>query len=182
MLRHLCGCDPTDIRGEHQLAALRHRIPRIDRKVQNHMLQQRTISQDFRQFCFGCETDFDVIAQSARKQGRELLHDVIDLKCSELNLVSSTEGLKLSGQSFGSINQSLNVRPQKVVNVDANSFLTALGGSHDLKYGVGYRRVDAVSGVLWPGNGILAIENSPTDRRAQVFRQGLGGIVAHQLM
>ena len=26
----------------------------------------------------------------------------------------------------------------------------------------------------WPGNGILGIENSPTDFRAQVFRQGNG--------
>ena len=78
-------------------------------------------------------------------------------------------------QSFGSVNQSLNVRPQKVFNADVNSFLTAVGASHDLKYGFGYRTVDAISGTLWPGNGILALENSATDLRAQVFRQGNGG-------
>ena len=78
-------------------------------------------------------------------------------------------------QSFGSINQSLNVRPQHIYNVDANNFLTAMGASNDLKYGFGYRTADAVSGTLWPGNGILAIENSATDLRAQVFRQGSGG-------
>jgi carboxypeptidase family protein/TonB-dependent receptor-like protein len=77
-------------------------------------------------------------------------------------------------QSFGSTSQSLNVRPQQVVNVDLNSFLTAHGTAHDVKYGVGFRRADAVSATLWPGNGVLAIENSPTDLRAQVFRQGLG--------
>jgi hypothetical protein len=33
----------------------------------------------------------------------------------------------------------------------------------------------ATSGTLWPGNMILALENSPTDLRAQVFRQGFGG-------
>ena len=27
----------------------------------------------------------------------------------------------------------------------------------------------------WPGNGILGLENSPSDFRAQVFRQGNGG-------
>ena len=32
-------------------------------------------------------------------------------------------------QSFGSVNQSLNVRPQKIANIDANNFLTGLGGS-----------------------------------------------------
>jgi Carboxypeptidase regulatory-like domain/TonB-dependent Receptor Plug Domain len=79
-----------------------------------------------------------------------------------------------TAQSFGSTSQSLNVRPQQVVNADLNSFLTARGVAHDLKYGVGFRRVDAVSATLWPGNGVLAIENSTTDFRAQVFRQGLG--------
>jgi len=78
-------------------------------------------------------------------------------------------------QSFGSVNQSLNVRPQQVANIDVNSFLAGWGGSHDFKYGFGYRTTDAVSGTLWPGNMILALENSPTDLRAQVFRQGYGG-------
>jgi Carboxypeptidase regulatory-like domain/TonB-dependent Receptor Plug Domain len=77
--------------------------------------------------------------------------------------------------SYGSVSQGLNVRPQKVANVDVNNFVSAMGSSHDLKYGFGFRTVDAVSGTLWPGNGILAIENSPTDLRAQVFRQGYGG-------
>src|SRR3954466_2070465 len=80
-----------------------------------------------------------------------------------------------AAQSYGSVNQSLNVRPQKIANVDLNNFLNGLGGSHDLKYGFGYRSAEATSGTLWPGNGILAIENSPTDLRAQGFRQGFGG-------
>ena len=78
-------------------------------------------------------------------------------------------------QSFGSVNQSLNVRPQKVANVDVNNFVTAMGATHNLKYGFGFRTVDAVSGTLWPGNGILALERSATDLQAQVFRQGFGG-------
>jgi TonB-dependent Receptor Plug Domain len=78
-------------------------------------------------------------------------------------------------QSFGSVNQSLNVRPQKVANVDVNNFVTAMGATHNVKYGFGFRMADAVSGTLWPGNGILALERSPSDLEAQVFRQGLGG-------
>jgi len=84
-------------------------------------------------------------------------------------------------QSYGSVNQSLNVRPQKIVNADLNNFLTGMGGSHDLKYGFGYRSAEATSGTLWPGNGILALENSPTDLRAQVYRQGFGGNRAEYL-
>ncbi len=50
-----------------------------------------------------------------------------------------------------------------------------------MKYGVGYRSTDAISGTLWPGNMILAIVNSPTDLQAQVFRQGNGGNRANYL-
>jgi hypothetical protein len=80
----------------------------------------------------------------------------------------------LNAQSYGSVNQSLNIRPQKTINVDVTKFLNTLGGTHDIAFGGGFRRVDATSGTLWPGNGILALENSATDLRAQVFRQGLG--------
>jgi len=80
-----------------------------------------------------------------------------------------------TAQSFGSINQSLNVRPQKVANIDANSFLNAMGASHAVKYGFGFRTVDAISATLYPGNMILAIENSPSDFQARVYRQGSGG-------
>jgi hypothetical protein len=78
-------------------------------------------------------------------------------------------------QSFGSVSQGINIRPQKVLNVDVNNFMNALGASHDVKYGFGFRSVDAVSGTLWPGNGILALVRSATDLQAQVFRQGYGG-------
>src|SRR5262249_17216709 len=50
----------------------------------------------------------------------------------------------------------------------------------DLKYGFGYRRVEAISGTLWPGNGILANERTG-NLQAQVFRQGYGGNRANYL-
>src|SRR5712692_1915792 len=81
----------------------------------------------------------------------------------------------VSASSFGSINQSINIRPQKILNIDSNSFLNGRGASHEVKYGFGYRTTDAISGTLWPGNGILAIEQAAGDLRAQVFRQGYGG-------
>jgi len=80
-----------------------------------------------------------------------------------------------TAQSFGSIYQSLNVRPQKTATIDASNYFTGPGGAHAFKYGWGFRTTDAVSGTQYPGNGILAIENSPTDFRASVYRQGYGG-------
>lgn len=80
----------------------------------------------------------------------------------------------IAARSYGSTVQSLNVRPQMSVNVDANSFLTGLGASHDVKYGFGWRRVNATTGTLWPGNGILAVLQNATTSIAQVFREGSG--------
>jgi hypothetical protein len=80
-----------------------------------------------------------------------------------------------TGQSFGSFSESINQRPQQTVNVNGHAFLNALGATHDLELGSGFRTTDSITITEWPGNGILAIENSPADLRAQVFRQGNGG-------
>ena len=45
---------------------------------------------------------------------------------------------------------------------------------HDVKYGFGFRRVNATTSTLWPGNGILSQLNNPTTLFAQVFREGSG--------
>lgn len=80
----------------------------------------------------------------------------------------------VAARSYGSTVQSSNVRPQMTVNADLNSFFSALGASHDVKYGFGWRRVNATTGTLWPGNGILALLQTPTTLFAQLFRQGSG--------
>jgi hypothetical protein len=86
----------------------------------------------------------------------------------------------INSRSYGSVSQGLNVRPQKVFNINAQSFLTRLGASHDVKFGVGYRTTDAIAGTLWPGNGILANERAG-NLQAQVFREGRGGNRANYL-
>ena len=80
----------------------------------------------------------------------------------------------VTAQSYGSVSQSLNVRPQKVANIDAQSFKNAMGAGHDLKVGLGWRTTEAISGTMWPGNMILANERAG-NLQAQLFRQGYGG-------
>jgi hypothetical protein len=80
----------------------------------------------------------------------------------------------VAARSYGSTVESSNVRPQMSVNLDLNSFLSGLGVTHDVKYGVGWRRVNATTGTLWPGNGILGVVQTPTVSIAQVFREGSG--------
>jgi hypothetical protein len=80
-------------------------------------------------------------------------------------------------QSFGSTRQSLNIRPQHIVNVDANYFLSALGAAHDFKFGFGWRQTDAFTGTLWPGNMILGLQNNTNPQGgsiARIYRQGAG--------
>ena len=80
-------------------------------------------------------------------------------------------------ESFGSTRQSLNIRPQHMVNVDTNYFRSALGASHDFKIGFGYRRTDAFTGTLWPGNMILGMQNNTNPAGgsiARIYREGAG--------
>ena len=86
----------------------------------------------------------------------------------------------VAATSYGSVNQSLNVRPQHTANVDGRTFLNGLGGSHEVKFGFGWRQVDSISTTNWPGNMILAIERA-NNLQAQVYRQGSGGNRAHYL-
>jgi hypothetical protein len=53
-------------------------------------------------------------------------------------------------------------------------FLKGLGGTHDLKYGVGFRRTEGLTGTLWPGDGILGQRQTATQSFAQIFREGRG--------
>ena len=78
------------------------------------------------------------------------------------------------GQAFGTTRALRFLRPQQVVNLDANHFRTALGGSHDFKFGFGWRRTDATTQTIWPGNMIQAQDNSLTNRVARIYRNGDG--------
>lgn len=80
----------------------------------------------------------------------------------------------LLGRSFGSTRQVEYIRPQTTASVDGSYFASALGATHELKFGGGWRRADATTRTIYPGNMILAKENSATDLRARVYREGRG--------
>jgi hypothetical protein len=80
----------------------------------------------------------------------------------------------LRGQTFGSTFSNNNARPQHTVNIDGNHFRTFGTKSHDFKFGMGWRRTDIYSQTVYPGNNVVAYENSATDFRARVYREGAG--------
>jgi len=84
----------------------------------------------------------------------------------------------VTGTSFGSFSQSLNLRPQHTASVDASSFFKGGTGTHDVKYGFSFRRTEGTTGTLWPGNGVLAIRQTATQNFAELFREGNGTNVA----
>jgi hypothetical protein len=77
--------------------------------------------------------------------------------------------------AYGSFQRQISARPQHTATADLHSFVSRWGASHDVKYGGGFRKVDAFTENQWPGNGILAITQTPTDLRAMVYREGNGG-------
>ena len=80
--------------------------------------------------------------------------------------VNSTTSGTTRGQFF--------LRPQHMFNVDGNWFLGGMGGSHDFKYGVGYRRTDAFAQTIWPGDKMQGRIESATNRVARLYREGAG--------
>jgi hypothetical protein len=80
----------------------------------------------------------------------------------------------LAGQTFGSTNGNYFTRPQHTVNIDNNYFRSWGDATHDFKFGFGWRRTDISSRTVYPGNGIVAYENSLTNFRARVYREGAG--------
>jgi hypothetical protein len=83
------------------------------------------------------------------------------------NVAASTT----SGSTF----RNLSARPQHTGTIDLNSFFSAFGATHDVKFGGGFRTVDVFTEQMYPGNGILSLIQTTTDLRAQVYREGHGG-------
>jgi hypothetical protein len=77
-------------------------------------------------------------------------------------------------QTFGTAQLSYNVRPQHTVNVDGSYFLNGMGGNHEVKFGLGWRKTEALTQTLWPGDQVVAYDTSATNQRARVNREGLG--------
>lgn len=86
---------------------------------------------------------------------------------------SSGRSVRL-GRSFGSVNLVRNERPQLSLAGDVTASAHRLGADHVSRVGATWRRVDARNRTLWPGNGLLALDNSLADRRVRVFREGNG--------
>ena len=81
----------------------------------------------------------------------------------------------VAGQTVGSYYDYFPVRPQKTLDADANYFVQGLGGSHELKFGFGYREVTTSTNYHWTGNQLVGYINSTTDQEARLYREGSPG-------
>ena len=64
--------------------------------------------------------------------------------------------------------------PQHTVNVDASYFANGWGGNHEIKFGGGWRKTEALTQTLWPGDQVVAYDTTLANQRARVNREGLG--------
>jgi hypothetical protein len=80
----------------------------------------------------------------------------------------------LTGQTYGSTNGNYFTRPQHTINVDSNYFRTIGSGTHDFKFGFGWRRTDIYARTIYPGNGVVAYENAANNFRGRIYREGAG--------
>jgi hypothetical protein len=85
------------------------------------------------------------------------------------------------GETVGSYYDYFPVRPQKAVDVDGSYFAQGLGGSHELKFGFGYREVSTSTNYHWTGNQLVGYVNSATDYEARLYREGSPGSIGRYL-
>jgi hypothetical protein len=82
------------------------------------------------------------------------------------------------GVTLGAFYDYFPVRPQKALDVDGDYFVQATGGSHELKFGFGYREVTTSTNFHWTGNQLVGFINSDTDYEARLYREGSPGALA----
>jgi hypothetical protein len=75
-------------------------------------------------------------------------------------------------QTRGTWSASRQKRPQHSYTVDGNWFLNAMGGSHEVKFGVGYRDTEHQFTGPYPGHQVQARFN-PTSTRARFYRDAV---------
>jgi hypothetical protein len=80
----------------------------------------------------------------------------------------------VNSQARGTSDARLFERPQYVANVDGSYFFATGGGNHELKFGLGWRRVDALSERVWPGDKVQ-LRYNPTSTRARFLRDQATG-------
>jgi hypothetical protein len=78
------------------------------------------------------------------------------------------------GETVGSTSRHEFLRPQHFFSADGNHFRSAWGASHELGYGLSYRRHDSFVRVRWPGDMLVGEIWGPDDFRAVVYREGAG--------
>jgi hypothetical protein len=71
--------------------------------------------------------------------------------------------------------------PHRIGRHSSHYFKTFGDATHDFKFGFGYGRTDIFSQTIYPGNGAVAYENSATDFRARLYREGAGANRAEYL-
>lgn len=75
------------------------------------------------------------------------------------------------GETFGSTYGFYYLRPQHTINIDNDYFYTGFGGNHNIKFGLGWRRVDSGFRGQAPGDMVFAFDDPGPFQYALLFRE-----------
>lgn len=78
------------------------------------------------------------------------------------------------GETVGATSSTWSLRPQHSVAADASYFRSIWRTSHQFRLGSSWQRTDMFNRTLWPGDGVVAFDNSRADQRARIYREQLG--------
>lgn len=78
------------------------------------------------------------------------------------------------GETVGATSSLWSLRPQHTLALDGSYFRRIWGRNHELTFGAGWQRQDMFNRSLWPGDGVVAFDISPSDRRARIYREQAG--------
>lgn len=80
--------------------------------------------------------------------------------------------------AYGSLLQFTSLRPWHVANIDTNLFKNANGGTHEFKFGFGYRRNPTTSTTTYAGTGVIARDSGGGVGYALVTRPRLADFIS----
>ena len=78
-------------------------------------------------------------------------------------------------EAFGGTSSQWSVRPQHTLSADGTHFGRLRGRANEISFGGTWQRVEMYQTTRWPGDAIVAYDNSPADQRARIYREQRSG-------
>ena len=83
---------------------------------------------------------------------------------------------RVDNEARGNVHSNDNLRPQTTLQLDGNYFMPGMGGNHELKFGVSWKKTESAGSDVYSGNKTRAIFNTNGQHRALFFRDRVSAV------